>query len=88
MKPGQWCVCKGDTPFSVEVLKIDTVTPRYVKNIHGRLALKTHVLAVFDTYPEAERLRSRVEGIRGEFNRRYTAARKWAENEMKGLFDD
>lgn len=82
--PGRWAVCRGSMPLYTEILKIARATERQVHSgdRRPRVMLKSAVLATYATYPEAERLRDTIAGIRGERDRRITAASTWAEREV------
>lgn len=74
--PGRWALVKGWQAFSVQVARIDKVTPQLIKTSEGwgRQHNKADVLATFETRDEADKAVGKIAGINGERTRRIAAA--------------
>lgn len=91
VEPGRWAVISGRFPHSAEVFRIDAVTERQIKNrvsenpTRFRHAPASDVLATFETFPEADKLRQAIDGIRGEVIRREREAAEYGRKAIDAL---
>lgn len=75
---GKWAVIKTGGTYSADVRKIDRVTPKLLKLggvwKYPKQVPHADAYACFDSQAEAEALRAKIAGIRGEFTKRSRSA--------------